>query len=156
MHQTLCLGCAVNGPGLGRRWQRTCYDVHTVPWEMMNVRGSNPFNVILVHMMWYKASISGENVCGSFVSSTRRDTFNVTTYDTISPLRHHEMSATCRADMSDTSPKRRIICRFGTIRRLVVRRHCQLSWCALRLKVHNSILGQQDQIIVTWHSKQLD
>jgi len=77
--------------------------------------------------MWYKASISWENVCGSFVSSTCRDTFNVMTYDTISPLQHHEMLATCRDNMSDTSPIRRIICRFGTNGRCIVIRHCQLS-----------------------------
>ena len=115
----------------------------TVPWylpclccvyqwsrEMMNVRGSNLFNVIgitsTLHMMWYKAFISGENVSGSFVSSTCRDTFNVTTYDTISPLRHHEISATCRADILDTLPTSRIIYRFGTNGRNVVRRHFQL------------------------------
>ena len=108
--------------------------VHTVflacSWEMMNVPWVLIRSVsleLLVHMMWYKASISRETVCGSFVSSTYRDIFNVTTYDTISPLRYHEMSATCRADMSDTSAMRRIICRFGTNGRHVVRWHCQLS-----------------------------
>ena len=108
--------------------------VHTVfsagSREMMNVPRvqicSTPLES-LVHMMWYKVSISMETVCGSFVLLTCRDIFNAMTYDTISPLRHHEMLATCRTDMSDTSAMRRIICRFGTNGRHVVRRHCQLS-----------------------------
>ena len=99
-------------------------------WEMMNVQGSKLLNVSgitsTLHMIWYKASISGENVSGSFVPSTCRDTFNVTTYDTISQLQHHEILATCRANMLDTSPTSRIICPIGTNERNVVRQHCKL------------------------------